>query len=65
MTHKGTVVGNAYNIGITKTVNTDKPLKVIQAWIRDTTSNVDVPMRILTKQEYSILGNKTTSGKPP
>ena len=55
---------NAYNIGITKTVNTDKPLKVIQAWIRDTTSNVDVPMRILTKQEYSILGNKTTSGKP-
>ena len=51
---------NAYNIGTTKTVNTDKPLKVIQAWIRDTTSNVDVPMRILTKQEYSILGNKTT-----
>lgn len=55
---------NAYNIGITKTINTDKPLKVIQAWIRDTTSNVDVPMRILTKQEYAILGNKTTSGKP-
>ena len=55
---------SAYNIGISKTVNTDKPLKVIQAWIRDTTSNVDTPMRILTKQEYSILGNKTTSGKP-
>ena len=55
---------NTYNIGITKTVNIDKPLKVIQAWIRDTTSNVDTPMRILTKQEYSILGNKTTPGKP-
>lgn len=55
---------SAYNIGISKTVNTDKPLKVIQAWIRDTTSNVDTPMRILTKQEYSILGNKTTPGKP-
>ena len=55
---------NTYNIGISKTVNTDKPLKVIQAWIRDTTSKIDIPMRILTKQEYAILGNKTTSGSP-
>jgi len=27
---------NSYEIGITKTVNTDKPLKVIQAWNRNT-----------------------------
>ena len=50
---------NSYEIGTGKTVNTDKPLKVIQAWNRNVVSNVDVPMRILTKQEYSILGNKT------
>ena len=55
---------NSYEIGVGKTVNTDKPLKVIQAWNRNTTSNVDVPMRIITKQEYSILGNKTSSGNP-
>ena len=55
---------NSYEIGTGKTVNTDKPLKVIQAWNRNVVSNVDVPMRILTKQEYSILGNKTTSGNP-
>ena len=55
---------NSYEIGTGKTVNTDKPLKVIQAWNRNTTSNVDVPMRIITKQEYSILGNKTTAGNP-
>jgi len=56
----------SYNIGIgiTNHVVTDKPLKVIQAWNRDPISKVDIPMRILTKQEYSILGNKSTSGKP-
>lgn len=55
---------NSYEIGTGKTINTDKPLKVIQAWNRDINSNVDIPMRIITKQEYSILGNKTTSGNP-
>ena len=59
-----TVNVNTYDIGIGKTVNTDKPLKVIQAWNRDTTSNVDIPMRILTKQEYAILGNKASAGNP-
>jgi len=53
-------LGNA----ITCDVVTDKPLKVIQAWNRNPVSNIDIPMRIITKQEYSILGNKTTSGKP-
>ena len=56
----------SYTIGtaITNDVVTDKPLKVIQAWNRDPTSNVDIPMRMLTKQEYAILGNKVTPGKP-
>lgn len=55
---------NSYNIGIGKTINIPKPLKVIQAWNRDTSSNVDIPMRILTRQEYNILGNKATTGNP-
>jgi len=53
-----------YQIGLSKTVNTPKPLKVIQAFNHNTTSNVDVPMRIITRQEYNILGNKTSSGNP-
>lgn len=48
----------------TYTLSTPKPLKVIQAWNHNTTSNVDIPMRIITKQEYNILGNKTSSGNP-
>ena len=63
-----TVTANktSYVIGpsVSSDVVTDKPLKVIQAWNRDPTSNVDIPMRIITKQEYAILGNKATTGKP-
>jgi hypothetical protein len=54
----------SYRIGVGQTVNTPKPLKVLQVWNRDTTSNVDIPLRILTKQEYNMLGNKTSSGNP-
>lgn len=46
------------------TLDTPKPLKILQAWNHDSTSNVDIPMRIITKQEYNILGNKTSSGNP-
>ena len=55
---------SVYSIGLTKNVNTPKPLKVIQAWNHSTTSSVDIPMRVITKQEYNILGNKTSSGNP-
>ena len=48
----------------TYTLNTPKPLKVIQAWYRNTTSNVDVPMRVITRDEYNRLGNKYSAGTP-
>lgn len=54
----------SYTIGTGQTVDTDKPLKVIQAWNRTISSSIDVPMRLITKEEYSILGNKTSSGNP-
>lgn len=53
-----------YVIGDGLAVDIPKPLKIIQAWNRDLTSKVDIPMRILTKQEYNMLGNKTTTGNP-
>lgn len=53
-----------YEIGLGKTVNIPKPLKVIQAYNHSTDSAVDVPMRIITRQEYNMLGNKTSSGNP-
>jgi len=48
----------------TYTLNTPKPLKVIQAWYRNTASNVDVPMRVITRDEYNRLGNKSSTGTP-
>lgn len=48
----------------TYTLQTPKPLKVFQAWNHSTTSNIDIPIRVITKQEYNILGNKTTAGNP-
>lgn len=55
---------SVYEIGVGKTVNVAKPLKVIQAWNHNTTSNIDIPIRIITRQEYNILGNKASSGNP-
>jgi hypothetical protein len=46
------------------TLNNPKLLKCIQAWNRNTSSLVDIPMRIITRQEYNILGNKSTTGNP-
>ena len=46
---------SAYNIGVGQIINTPKPLKVIQAFNHNTTSNVDIPMRVITRQEYNIL----------
>ena len=44
----------------------DKPLKVIQAWIRNisVSPQIDTPMQILSKQEYNMLGSKSATGTP-
>lgn len=59
------VAGQAtYNIGIGEDVDIPKPLKIYQAYQHDINTNVDVPMRLLTRDEYNRLGNKESSGTP-
>ena len=54
-----------YIIGVGQTVNTPKPLRIVQGINRNNnTPTIDIPMRILTQQEYLMLGNKTTQGMP-
>ena len=57
-----------YNQALTASTSsytpTVKMMKVVQAFNRNTTTNVDVPMRIITRDEYNRLGNKTSSGNP-
>ena len=45
-------------------LDTDKPLKVIQAWLRNTsvTPNIDIPLMALSQQEYNTLGSKFSTG---
>jgi len=45
-------------------LNTDKPLKLIQAWIRNTTvtPNTDTMVTVFSQQEYNMLGSKQSSG---
>ena len=54
----------SFTIGVSQTVNTPKPLKIVQAFLHNTSTNIDIPMRILTRDEYNRLGNKTDTGQP-
>jgi hypothetical protein len=54
----------SYLIGSGQTVNIPKPLKITQAILHDTNTNVDIPMRIITRDEYLRLGNKSIKGMP-
>jgi hypothetical protein len=40
-----------------------RPLEIIQAWTRDS-NNLDIPVEIISQQEYRSLSNKTTEGRP-
>lgn len=48
----------------TTDLDTAKPLKVIQAWLRNisTTPYIDTPIQLLSKQEYDVLGSKFSTG---
>jgi hypothetical protein len=43
---------------------TDRPLKAIQGFYRNTqvTPNIDIPVMLLSKQEYNVLGSKFSTG---
>jgi len=59
-----TLATQSYAMGLGQTVNIPKPMKVTQAILHDTQTNIDIPMRIITRDEYLRLGNKTTTGQP-
>lgn len=46
-------------------ITTDKPLKIVQAWLRNVsvTPNIDTPLMLLSRHEYNILGSKLSTGQ--
>ncbi len=54
----------SYTVGTSLTVNTQEPLKVYNAWYRNTTSNIDTPLRMIVRAQYDLLPNKSEEGTP-
>lgn len=55
----------SYKVGPTAPdLVTDKPLKIVQSWLRNTavTPNIDIPMTVISQQEYKMLGSKFATG---
>lgn len=53
-----------YQIGLTKTFNVPFPQKIHQAFIQDTTSNVRIPMQVISIQNYYLLPKSVNQGMP-
>lgn len=64
--YTGTLVAsdNTYDIGLSKTWNTAKPLKIYNAYMHNTSTNIDVPVRIISRDEYLRFSGKTAEGFP-
>lgn len=53
-----------YTMGPTSPVVTDKPLRIQSGYFHNGLTNIDIPMVVLTRDEYNRLGNKTATGQP-
>lgn len=55
-----------YTIGPSgATITAARPLRIMQAWLRDTSTDpVDIPVNIVSRDEYNLLSVKTTDGIP-
>jgi len=45
--------------------NSTRPVKITKAFIRDSSNNIDYPLRIIGNEEYSMITFKTTSSTYP
>ena len=45
-------------------VTSDRPLRLLQAWIRNNvvTPAIDIPLMIISRQDYNVLGSKFSTG---
>ena len=53
----------SYNIGTGSTVNKEAPLKLLDAWLRNTAGG-DAPITLFTKSQYHNYSSKATPGTP-
>lgn len=54
-----------YLIGAGSTVNTPAPLKILQAYLKDTTAVTSVPLQVVTRYDYNLNQPTSTSTGSP
>lgn len=55
---------NTYSIGLSQTVNVAKPLRIYQALLHNTSTEIDIPMTSKSRDEYQRLTQKESAGQP-
>lgn len=52
--------------GFTPSLIAEKPLTLMQAWIRNTTltPQIDIPLQVISQNDYNLLGSKGSTGTP-
>ena len=53
----------SYTLGPSGDKVMDRPIRILQAWRRDSNS-LDIPLEIITRSTYNDLSDKTTTGIP-
>lgn len=53
-----------YEIGSGATIDVQRPLKIYNAWRRESTNNTDTPIQIVSEKEYNEYNNKLEEGTP-
>lgn len=62
--HTLTIGTSEYTIGSGGTIDKERPLYIVHAYIRDVTSSDDVPLKILSGKEFNAITDKDESGTP-
>jgi hypothetical protein len=59
-----TATTSTYNIGVSQTLNTPMPLKIVQAYRIENTGAVNTPMTIYNHYDYNLLPQNASPGEP-
>lgn len=56
----------SYTIGPASNLVANKPMKLVQAWLRDTTAtpDIDIPLQVVSKYEYNLFSSKYSTSTP-
>jgi len=65
ISHTMTANVSSYTIGSGGDIDTTRPDNILQAWIRDTTNNIDFPMTQLPQNEWNNIGYKGNTSQIP